>query len=53
METYHSFNSEHITQSIFASLGKIEEILGYQIMFGSIGGSYSLGLQNGSSEIDC
>lgn len=53
METYHSFNSEYITQSIFASLEKIEETLGYQVMFGAVGGSYSLGLQNSSSDIDC
>lgn len=46
-------NVEIISQAIMDAIVGIEEAVGQKIMFGAVGGSYSLGLQNGSSDIDC
>ena len=56
MRDYHHVNiilTEDIFQGIIHSIDEIEKIIGHKIVFGAIGGSYSLGLQNGSSDIDC
>lgn len=46
-------NVEIISQGIMEAAVEIEKAIGQKIMFGAVGGSYSMGLQNGSSDIDC
>ncbi len=47
-----NLNVEVISQAVMQSIDEIEEKIGYKIMFGAVGGSYSMGLQSGSSDID-
>ncbi len=45
-------NVDDISQVLENSIGRIEKEIEYKILFGAVGGSYSLGLQNSSSDID-
>lgn len=47
------FDVADITQAIVNSTSTIEDVLGHTILFGAVGGSYSMRLQNSSSDIDC
>lgn len=48
-----NLNVDIISQYIYSSIDSIEEQIDAKIMFGAVGGSYSLGLYNSSSDIDC
>lgn len=46
-------DANSILRRIAAAIGEIEKQIGYKIICGAAGGSYSLGLQNASSDVDC
>lgn len=46
------FNIKIILQAVVNSNTKIEQEIGCRIVFGAVGGSYSLGLQSRNSDID-